>query len=155
MAMRVVECILVWFEEQKAENTEEAISHLARQFAALRATAVTDAGRRLSRRLQNLRVRHLELQVGRMQGEIQMQRVQLLWTASEARTYLAQLRAVLLAYRPGPAVTTPLPMPDASPTLGEHEFPDVAPVEDALEWDLGVREGTRRRLLDGLRDRMH
>jgi hypothetical protein len=138
MAVFVVDCTLMWFEGQEAEATEGAILDLARQFAAIRVTAVTEAGRRLSRPLQSLRVQYRELQVTRMQW-------QLAWALSEGRTYLAQLRAVLMAYRPGGAVTMPLPFPEAAPRLGEIS-PDMHAVDETLERDLGVGNRDRGRL---------
>jgi hypothetical protein len=138
MAVVVVDCVLMWFEDQEAVATESATLDLARQFAALRVTAATEAGRRLSRPLQNLCVQYRELQVTRMQW-------QFAWALSEGRGYLTQLRAVLLAYEPGRAVTMPPDFPDAAPRLGEIAV-DMHAVEGALI-DFGVGDRDRRRLI--------
>ena len=148
MAARILECILAWYEEQTADGE---VLDLARQLARLRATAVTEAGRRLSRRLQDLRVRHLELQVARLREENVEQRQLHADARWSARTYLAQLRAVLLAYRPGTSVRRPLRIPDRARGLGERAV-DIQAVDDVWR-DLGVDDRARWVFRDGLRDR--
>jgi hypothetical protein len=68
---------------------------------------------------------------------------------SEGRLYLAQLRAVLLAYRPGRAVTMPLEFPGTSEIFDGFGV-DGGLVDDILENDLGVGDNTRRRLMDDM-----
>jgi hypothetical protein len=148
MAARILECILAWYEEQTAVGEVLA---LARQLARLRATAVTEAGRRLSRRLQDLRVRHLELQVGRLREENVEQRRLHIDARTLACTYLAQLRAVIVAYQPGTSVRRPLRIPERARGLGEREV-DIQAVDDVLR-DLGVDDRARWVFRDGLRDR--
>jgi hypothetical protein len=146
MARRVLECILAWFEEQEAEDTD-AVLDLARQFAALRVTAVTNAGRRLSRRLPNLRIQYLEARVVRLTNARTWARLEGDGLRLDATLLAAQLRAVLLTYHPGASVTTPLAIPGALPNLGELRRPDVRAVDRALRVDLGVGDRARRRLL--------
>ncbi len=146
MAVFVVDYTLMWFEDQEAENTEDAILNLARQFTALRVTAVTGAGRRLSDALLDFRVQYRELQVRRLQLELANHRLALTWACSDGRGYLAQLRAVLMAYRPGRAVTTPMAFPGPSQIFDEIGV-DTHALDDALENDLGVSDRTRRRLI--------
>jgi hypothetical protein len=130
MAAFIVDLTLMWFEGQVADDTEEDVLDLARQFAALRVTAVTGAGRRLSQPLLHLRLQYRELQVEELQGQLH-------FTRQEGRAYLAQLRAVIMTYRPGPTVTQPLPFPEASWRFGETR-PDMHLVDEVLEEDLGV-----------------
>jgi hypothetical protein len=131
MAVFIVDLVLTWFEGQVADDFEEDVLDLARQFAALRVTAVTGAGRRLSQPLLQLRLQYRELQVEELRGQLH-------FTRQEGQGYLAQLRAVIMAYRPGPTVTQPLPFPEASWRFGERTYPHMDLVDEVLTDDLGV-----------------
>jgi hypothetical protein len=147
MAARILECMLAWYEEQTADGE---VLDMARQLARLRATAVTEAGRRLSRRLLDLRVRHLELQVARLTEDNVEQRRLHADARTAARTFLAQLRAVLVAYRPGNSVRRPLRIPDRARAL--ERAVDIQAVVDVLS-DLGVDDRARGTFRADLRDR--
>jgi hypothetical protein len=56
----------------------------------------------------------------------------------EGLGYLAQLRAVVMTYRPGPMVATPLPFPGASFRFGEGRWPDMDLTDEVLIDDLGL-----------------
>jgi hypothetical protein len=130
-AVCLLSLTLMWFEGQVADDNEEDVLDLARQFAALRVTAVTLAGRRLSPLLQQLRLQYRELQVEELQGQLHFMR-------QEGQGYLAQLRAVIMTYRPGPMVTQPLPFPEASWRFGERDYPHMELVDEVLTDDLGL-----------------
>jgi hypothetical protein len=146
MAARVLECILLWFEDQTADE----VLDMARQLARLRAAAFTDAGRRLSRRLLDLRVRYLELQVARLGEENTELRSLHADACTTRRTHLAQLRAVIMAYQRGNSVRRPLHIPHNVPALGEREV-DIEAVVDVLR-DLGTDDRARRAFRFQLRD---
>jgi hypothetical protein len=153
MAVRAMDCVLLWFEVQE-HTTEEGVADLARQMVALSLVAITDVGRnpRFGCRLHALRIQYLDMRANRLQRENRALRtnafllnLDVAQLRSEGRFFLSQLRAVLLAYRPGAAVTTPLAIPLASAVLGEIGA-DGHAVDEALEVDLGDRR-TRNRLL--------
>jgi hypothetical protein len=72
---------------------------------------------------------------------------------SEGLAYLAQLRGVLLAYRPGSPVTTPLEFPVSSAIFDGRGI-DTHLLDDVLENDLGIGDRTRRRLMDDMNRRL-
>jgi hypothetical protein len=109
----------MWFEDQEPAATESAVLDLSRQFAALRVTTVTEAGRRLSRHLQRFRIQHRELQVRWLQWRVNYLTDELISARVDGRRYLAMLRAVVIAYEPGDDVTAPLDFPGPAPGLAE------------------------------------
>jgi hypothetical protein len=145
MAAFVVNHVLMWFEDQEPEATESAVMDLARQFAALRVTTVTEAGRRLSRRLQNFRIQHLELQVRWLHWRVNHAADEVVSARIEGRRHMAMLRAMVLAYEPGDDVTAPLDFPGPAPRFGEFTV-DMHSVNRAL-MDLGVGRRARSDLL--------
>jgi hypothetical protein len=131
MAVVALNLTLMWFEDQTPDDDEEDVLNLARQFAALRVTAPTEAGRRLGPMLMRLRLQYRELQVEELRGQLHFMR-------QEGRGYLAQLRAVVMTYRPGPMVTQPLPFPEASWRFGERRWPHMDLVDEVLTDELGL-----------------
>jgi hypothetical protein len=145
-AVHVLSLTLMWFEDQVADDNEEDVLNLARQISALRTTADTEAGRRLTPILLLLRLQCRELQVRRMQLDVAAYQAGLNVTLGEGRLYLARLRAVILAYQPGRTVHMPLEFPRASVIFDGIDVDELA-VEDVLVHDLGVSDLTRRRLM--------
>jgi hypothetical protein len=133
MAVLAVNLTLTWFEDQTPYNNFDTagILDLARQFAALRVAVPTEAGRRLAPMLMMLRLVYRERQVEELRGQLHFMRL-------EGLGYLAQLRAVIMTYRPGPMVATPLPFPGASFRFGEGRYPDMELTDEVLIDDLGL-----------------
>jgi hypothetical protein len=133
MAIVAVSLTLMWFEEQAPDDDFDAagILDLASQFAALRVALPTEAGRRLAPMMLRLRLQYRELQVQELSGQLHFMR-------QEGLGYLAQLRAVVMTYRPGPMVATPLPFPGASFRFGEGRYPDMDLTDEVLIDDLGL-----------------
>ncbi len=133
MAVLAVNITLMWFEDQRPYNNYDVagILDLARQFAALRVAVPTEAGRRLCLTMVRLRLQYRERQVEQLQGDLHFMR-------QEGLGYLAQLRAVVMTYHPGPMVTTPLQFPEASFRFGEGRYPDMDLTDEVLIDDLGL-----------------
>jgi hypothetical protein len=138
-AVQVLSLTLMWFEDQVADDNMQVVLDLARQISALRTATDTEAGRRLGPILLLLRLQYRELQVMRYEAALAL-------TLGEGRLYLAQLRAVLLSYRPGQTVPIPLAFPRASEIFDGNDIDEDA-VEDVLVNDLRVSDLTRSRLM--------
>ena len=131
MAVVALNLTLMWFEDQTPDNEEADVLDLARQFAALRVAVPTEAGRRLGPMMMRLRLQYREWQVEELRGQLHFMR-------QEGLGYLAQLRAVVMTYRPGPMVATPLPFPGASFRFGEGRWPDMDLTDEVLIDELGL-----------------
>jgi hypothetical protein len=136
----------------RAYDMENGVLIMARQIAALRATAVTAMGRRSGHALRELRLQHRELRLARRERELERIHWELLGTQSdlhlalgEGARYLAQLRAVLLAYHPL-HVHIPMAFPGAS-TIFEGGAIDRVAVENVLDLELHATDIARARLM--------